>query len=139
MIHSFSEVKNTKMKKTEIIDGKITCKKCGNTKELKYFCKRPESNSYRGTCKMCSKGYGELRLDKQDRNQSYLVDGLKECSRCKEIKALSEFGMDAYTRHGFTSNCKVCINSKPPIVRKAPRSRISELAINKSEPNACIV
>lgn len=113
MVISFTQVNNINMKRTEIIDGKITCSRCKETKDLRYFCKRPENNSYRGTCRKCSKGYELCLQDKQEQIQELFNIGLKECGRCKVVKTLDNFGSDKHTKFGVTSNCKTCVNSKP--------------------------
>jgi len=100
------------MKRTEIIDGKITCGKCKETKELKYFCKRPENDSYRGKCKKCSKGYKLSQQDKLIRTQELFSIGLRECSKCKTLQSLEEFSVDKHTKYGITSNCKTCIRAR---------------------------
>lgn len=106
------------MKKIEVINNQITCSKCKETKEVRYFCKRPESNSYRGVCRKCSKGYELCFEDKQEKIQQLFNVGLKECSKCKIIKTIDNFGLDKHTKFGVASNCKMCINSKPKHVIK---------------------
>ena len=106
------QVKDINMRKTEIIDNKITCKKCNLQKELKYFCKRLENNSYRGVCKMCTKGYSTLLSDRQEEIQKLINQNLKQCGKCKEIKNIHNFGSDKYTKYKLTSWCKQCIKIK---------------------------
>lgn len=117
-VDSFTPVNNINMKKVKVVDNQITCSKCKEVKDLRYFCKRPENNSYRGICKKCSKGYKELREDRQNRLQELFNIGLRECSKCKTVKTLECFGIDKHTKFGIASNCKECINGKPRHVIK---------------------
>ena len=52
-----------------------------------------------GYCKVCT----STRKEKE-----VLEDGLKRCSKCKEIKATSDFIKDLQKADGFRSDCKVC-------------------------------
>lgn len=104
------EVKNINMKITEIINNQIRCIKCNIEKDIRYFYKRPEHNSYRSACNTCSKGYKTSLIDKQEFIQNLIAQNLKECGRCKEIKSIQNFGLDKYTKHGYASNCKKCIS-----------------------------
>jgi len=106
------------MKRTEIINGQITCKKCNEAKDLIYFCRRPENNSYRGTCKMCSKGYKDSLFKKQQENILMFSQGVKQCGCCKKIKDLSCFHSDRYTRFGYASNCRECISEKVKLTQR---------------------
>lgn len=97
-------------KKTLITNGQITCKKCNVAKDLIYFCPRPENGSYRGTCKMCSKGYKTSMFEKQETVLALKDQGLKKCGKCKEVKDISCFGIDKHTRFGIANSCKECIS-----------------------------
>ena len=99
------------MKKVEVVDNKITCKKCNLTKDVIYFCARPENNSYRGVCKKCSKGYKTSLVERQVHIFTLIANGTKQCGKCKETKELSNFGKDKYARYGYSSNCKLCISN----------------------------
>lgn len=61
----------------------------------------------------------------------------KRCSKCCEVKSLSEFRIDAAGRDGYRKACKVCMNAKDAkryadrkergIVRSRRRGRVEPL------------
>ena len=92
-------------------DFKI-CTKCNIEKDIKYFEFRSDTNKYRNYCKKCNKGYLTTRDEKLNIINTLFLEGLKECSKCKEIKILDEFNNDKVTITGKTSYCKKCISEK---------------------------
>lgn len=111
-------VKNIDMKRTEIINNCITCKKCNETKDIRYFEPRPENNSYRSACRQCNKGYSSSKEDKIRKCEIDFSNGLKLCSNCNIIKPVSEYGLDQFTKFKLTSHCKPCISEKSKLHRK---------------------
>ena len=96
-----------------ILEGKNTkiCSKCGESKELRFFSFRVDTNKYRGQCRKCHKGYDVCREERKDIVNKLLTDNKKECSKCNKIKSLSDFTKDSYTYTKYSSNCKECINT----------------------------
>lgn len=125
------------MKRTIIINNQITCGKCKETKDLKYFCKRSENNSYRGVCKMCSKGYEKSLVDLQEEIEFLFKQGFKKCGCCKETLTLDNFGLDINTKTQLTSRCKKCISIKAEKNRKG-NSLMSRYKINIEQYNKMI-
>ena len=94
--------------KTNIINGLITCNKCGESKDLRFYSKIKENNSYRNTCTQCRSNSKTSRFKQQDIVLSLHLQGLKECITCKILKDLTEFHKNKNTRFGLSSNCKSC-------------------------------
>lgn len=85
------------------------CTKCSKTLQLdKYFEFRSDTKKYRNHCKLCNKGYKELREDFVSRIKKLYNEGFKNCVNCKSIKTLDEFGVDNNTLTGKSSYCKEC-------------------------------
>ena len=49
----------------------------------------------------------------------------KKCSKCKQIKAIGDFGKDSYRRDGFTYRCKKCYRDYKAEWRAKNKSKIS--------------
>lgn len=88
------------------------CTKCNIEKDIKYFSFRTDTKKYRNQCDMCTKDYKTCREDVISNIKDLLSKGLKECSRCKNIKVLNDFNNDKYTITGKTSYCKECVKNK---------------------------
>lgn len=49
----------------------------------------------------------------------------KKCSKCKQIKPVSEFHRDHTKKDGFHTQCKICVCKKVIKYRKTPKGRLS--------------
>ena len=96
------------MKRVVIIDDHITCSKCGETKNKMFFYKRPENNSYRGVCNLCSKGYKTSRIVNIQECYQLFEQGLRKCRACEEIKTIDLFDKDKHRPNGLTIYCRDC-------------------------------
>lgn len=93
------------------------CSKCGELKSLSEFNKDSRTkDGYRNNCKACKQKFdGSYRAIKRlsrvnnpinnDINPSSI---LKKCSKCGELKPLTEFNKDSKNKDGYRSDCKVC-------------------------------
>ena len=66
----------------------------------------------------------------------------KRCSRCKEIKTVSEFSGDRTKKDGFQSECKICGSDNNKAYRKTEKGKIAHrkavLRYNKTEKGRAI-
>jgi|GEM_PF-3043553 len=94
-----------------------SCAKCGEIKPLTEFNKDSRAkDGYRTDCKACKQkldeAYRELkRLERANNPVNTEVDSstsMKKCSKCGELKSLTEFNKDSKTKDGYRSDCKVC-------------------------------
>lgn len=83
------------------------CNKCKEWKPVEDFYKTTN-----GGCKICVQAYHKAwKLKKYPpKPKVSLPDGLRRCSKCREIKANSEFYKDANSKTGYQHKCKVCSN-----------------------------
>jgi len=88
------------------------CTKCNIKKEISHFEFRSDTNKYRNYCSMCNKSYLSNRENIVKDINNLLLEGLKKCGKCKNIKILDEFNNDKQTITGKTSYCKDCIKNK---------------------------
>jgi hypothetical protein len=100
-----------------------TCSKCGEELPIYKFSFRTDTNKYRDQCKMCHKGYKSNLIDRQLEIESLFIDGKKKCGKCNEVKLLSEFNNDKYTKTKYTSLCKSCLKVKGEIYRSNENSQ----------------
>ena len=107
----------------------MKCIKCNLEKEEQYFEFRKDIGKRRNVCRSCSKGYKTLRTETIDQNQSRFQQGLKKCSKCLEVKDLSNFGKDKYTKHGYSSICKSCITEKSSLESTKRANKNSKLKL----------
>lgn len=54
------------------------------------------------------------------------IDGMKTCTRCFDVKALSDFGAFKASRDGLKSECKSCANNRSKEYRVANAQLISD-------------
>ena len=106
------------MKRTVIINNQILCTKCNTLKDVLYFYKRPEHNSYRSVCNSCSKGYMRSTKVRVEEANQLIKENLKRCSKCLDIKHIDSFGIDNFTKFKLTSWCKSCIKDKTQRTQK---------------------
>lgn len=88
------------------------CGKCNIEKKLSYFNYRNDTKKYRNFCKKCTKGYETSLEERRELTLSLFNKGLKECSKCRNIKSVSEFSIDINTLTKLSSNCRECIKNK---------------------------
>jgi len=97
-----------------------TCKQCGETKPLESFYKN--GDSYFSSCKACVKIKQRVRNKNRSkmpkRNKSIkeeasqlLSQGLKRCTKCKEIKPLSNFSKGAHYGDK-AARCSDCVREE---------------------------
>lgn len=84
------------------------CSKCEEWKDSSEFYKTTN-----GGCKICVQAYHKAwKLKKYPPKPKVgLPDGLRRCSKCKEIKADSEFYKDTSSKTGYQHKCKICSNA----------------------------
>ena len=58
---------------------------------------------------------------------------MKTCSKCKEIKNISEFHKNKQSKDGLKSSCKICRNSENSITRNNNKEYFKEYYINNKE------
>src|SRR3990167_2956478 len=98
------------------------CSRCGNTKPLSEFGKRPERKSgYLSHCKECKRLAASERWSRKqqavrDGSEKYqlLASGHQRCTKCKTVKALNgaNFPPELRNRSGHSSHCRDCVNAK---------------------------
>lgn len=84
------------------------CTKCTKELDIRYFEFRSDTKKYRNHCKLCNKGYKELREDKILNIIGLAKINRKECSKCLKEKHIDDFHKDKHTLTGYTSICKEC-------------------------------
>lgn len=57
----------------------------------------------------------------------------KKCSRCKEVKSLSEFHKHKLSRDGFAPACKNCMRTKKQKQRELPKEHIDKKRCSKCQ------
>lgn len=94
--------------KEKIKGDKKLCTKCLKwfPATLEYFFKSSEnSTGFNSWCKNCIR-------ERDGVNKRATVDGDKKlCTKCKEIKLLSEFSIRKDNKTGYKSHCKNCVNN----------------------------
>ena len=110
-----------------------TCKICSKTKPITDFClDKSRKGSHKNVCKEChsarcrkyiSSGQTKAAVknrerwsagkkEKEEKLRLILETGLKECSKCKKTKPVTDFQKSRLYRCGFTSHCKDCHNKR---------------------------
>lgn len=102
-------------------------------KAKKHYHKHIAQDTVEVHCNFCNETHTPLRLTYEkniERNGEYICerhgghlagkgpgkkkdnphakDGKKECTKCREVKSLKEFGVDSSRRDGYASRCKNC-------------------------------
>lgn len=94
-----------------------TCSRCQETKELTEFGKKTHnSDGLQGTCKPCQLHYSrQANAAKREANEAKARESYelranekKPCSKCGEVKPLTEFGRQPGCRDGLKTYCKLC-------------------------------
>jgi hypothetical protein len=86
------------------------CTKCGETKPLsKFYRNRNTPDGMHSWCRSCRHPGIEERYHARRVEAAELAPlGLRRCTACGEVQAVSEFGRDAGNRDGLHLNCKLC-------------------------------
>jgi hypothetical protein len=82
----------------------MVCSTCKKEKTKEYFEWRSDNQKYRGQCRKCHKGYETLKGQFKQR----IIDGKKECGKCKQNKPITQYHVDQNTSSKLTSWCKAC-------------------------------
>lgn len=96
------------MKKIEIINDKITCKRCNLEKHKLLFLQRGNTSLYRGICVACSKNYSVEERVKETLFLELFLNNTKQCITCNQVKSLIDFDQDKSCRFGTKTACKDC-------------------------------
>lgn len=113
------------------------CSKCGQIKTLDNFPKRPERKiGVRPECKDCFNA--KKRENRKKLNPKNIIeDGYKQCSKCKDIKEVFNFGKDSNTVDKLKRYCKNCRKNESDKAKDKKRKREwyinnRELSINRA-------
>jgi adenine-specific DNA methylase len=84
------------------------CGICNEDKPYEDFNKanRKYGDGYNSYCRKCQSLYYFARKELRQKNQVYLES--KECSTCKNIKPISEFGKLSTSDDGYNDHCSKC-------------------------------
>ena len=110
------------------------CSVCGQSKELSknnFYPSLREHDGFHHTCRTCSvdkfknkeqkrdnayfSAQGNIQLARKEKKEENLlnyINGLKKCSRCEEVKPLSDFYKNSKTSDKLTSWCKCCTKER---------------------------
>lgn len=110
------------------------CSVCGQFKELSksnFYPSLRERDGFHHTCRTCSvdkfknkeqkrdnayfSAQGNIQLARKEKKEENLlnyINGLKKCSRCEEVKPLSDFYKNSKTSDKLTSWCKCCTKER---------------------------
>jgi 5-methylcytosine-specific restriction endonuclease McrA len=81
------------------------CTKCKETKSRSEFYKdKTKKDGLDSRCKPCKSEYQQERA----KNLVHQTPDTKQCTKCKEIKAASEFHNHKIGKDGLKSRCKLC-------------------------------
>ena len=84
----------------------ITCKQTKAPTEFgKHRLRRDGLNSY---CKVCFNAARRKQTKDEPDYREHERKEMKQCTKCKQTKAPTEFGKDGSKRDGLTCRCKVC-------------------------------
>lgn len=85
------------------------CSKCGETKPLgKFYRNRNTPDGRHSWCRSCRHPGIEERDARRIEAAELAASGLRRCTACGEVQAVSEFGRDAGNRDGLHYNCNPC-------------------------------
>lgn len=84
------------------------CSLCREEKPLSAFSRNRKSrDGYNAACTQCKKA--RAGTGKPHRPKLNLPEGFKQCSKCGEIKEVSEFHRASSSKDGWRSQCKLCV------------------------------
>lgn len=108
------------------------CKKCNQIKSLIEFVKNKNcKDGYEGTCKSCKNIARTERYQKHYKNKNPLIEGEKECNRCKERKSVDEFNIDLKCVDGRRNVCKLCDNKRIKERRSSNKKELNQSFWNR--------
>ncbi len=61
----------------------------------------------------------------------------KKCTKCDEVKIVSEFGLDKHRKDGFKCSCKECIKEVRKVYLKKNKEKIAEKKKIYDQENRC--
>lgn len=96
---------------TEFVTEK-RCRRCNETKpSADFYANNQKADGLASYCKACALEYARV-LQAAKPKKSRPPEGVKKCSRCKEIKPVDEFGITAGTPTGLSYYCKLCASTR---------------------------
>jgi len=106
--------RNKVVRVKEIIpDGFKKCGFCKDIKEISEFnVDKHTKTGFASYCKECNKGklFVKYRKTHVLKVKEILPEGLKRCSKCKDVKLKEDFGINKNTNDGLRYYCKSCRN-----------------------------
>jgi hypothetical protein len=85
------------------------CSKCNEIKELsQYQIDNSKRDGHRPDCRQCNIS----RYNVKDGTNNELLNMTKQCTKCGEIKDLSQYQKDKSKRDGHRPDCRQCNNSR---------------------------
>lgn len=118
------------------------CSRCGEVKPISDFNKQKRaSDGLQRYCKECQKAVKKewYKANREEDTKQDIIDieeGFKRCSRCGEVKPITEFYSCKSSKDGLYSYCKDCRSTyyqenKTSIREKAAKYRVQYYAKNK--------
>lgn len=93
------------------------CSRCGEVKPVKEFNRdRNRKDGFYIHCKKCAT---EVR-GRVYKQPEYLPEGYKRCTKCSEMKPLSDFNRRQHSKDGYHPRCKKCVTEARGRVYKLP-------------------
>jgi hypothetical protein len=92
------------------LEAERTCQECNKVKQVKDFNHNSAYiDGYSGSCKQCTaeRAYDEGRIGKHEEPKSE-----KTCTRCKELKSITEFSANRRHIDGIEKLCKPCLSER---------------------------
>lgn len=92
------------------LEAERTCQECNKVKQVKDFNHNSAYiDGYSGSCKQCTveRAYDEGRIGKHEEPKSE-----KTCTRCKELKPITEFSTNRRHIDGIEKLCKPCLSER---------------------------
>lgn len=110
-------------------------KQCPTCKEVKSFSEfykdKSQKDGHQAQCKSCSNATSTKAKLKRASNRAgtYVEVSITDymCRMCKEVKPLSEFSKNVYSKHGFDYECKICKSQRARASYRTEGGRKREL------------
>jgi len=126
------------------------CTKCGQTKSPSAFCRdRTRLDGYHPWCteckvqnnhqrRLCTDPEARKREAERQQRAVWLQQGLRQCSRCRQVKPLEAFYRNRADASGRRDWCKECVTeySSAPVARARANARRRERYIFNPEYKA---
>lgn len=114
------------------------CSGCGQVQSLDCFHHSNKTRDGRvQKCKSCVAAY--VCKGTNQRRDELAAAGQKDCSRCGETKALTDFSIQSTAKHGRKSNCKVCVYRADQERLKANRQARRDWELNHYRRNGDMI